>query len=243
MFDLIDNPDFALSRSDMIAEADRMLREPRNLARPLVLLNGWRSPGHSIWYLARRLRRLVGAAEEQLLTMSYPLADDIEAIAPVVSARVAERFGSMVDGVDVVAVSMGGLVARLAAAERALGGCALPVRRLFTLGSPHRGARLAKHVWIDRASWSMRPGSAFLARLDAALDRAPYELIAYARLNDGMVGAKYASPHGSSPIWTGSTRFFAHWTICYDPGITLDIARRLRGEQPLARAATPPPIN
>lgn len=236
----------------------RMHRDPKGLARPLVVLNGYRAPGLTGWIIGYRLRMLTGGSQEDVMFMSYPLSDNIDDLARRVVRNVEQRWPSddplWTREVDVIGVSMGGLVARLAASDilqradkdrSGINGGA-PIKRLnakhlFTLGTPHKGAKLASFIAVDRASRRMRPGSDFLKVLDEALADAPYELICYARLNDMMVGATNTAPDGHQPIWTGNVFFLPHITITNDARITLDIARRLRGEEPLATGTMQPP--
>jgi len=67
--------------------------------------------------------------------------------------------------VDLVAHSMGGVIARLALDDRAT---RARVGTLVTLGSPHAGSHLARYANTERAL-ALRPGSAAMARLDAQL--------------------------------------------------------------------------
>jgi hypothetical protein len=139
---------------------------------------------------------------------------------------------------------MGGLVARAAAIADPGGRRArLRIRRLFTLGTPHRGARITPYLAPDPASRQMRPGSAFLGALDDAMARADYELICYARLGDSWVGARNTAPPGHETHWKRGLVLMSHQTISHDALITTDIARRLRGEPPLAVRPSPPPCD
>src|SRR5690606_26467334 len=141
-----------------------------------VILGGWRTPSWSARGMARRIRRLTGAAEESVLPISYPLEHDFARIAADVVERVESRWPcddpERTVEVDVIGISMGGLVARTAAlrpAERPghrgpPTGKRLRIRRLFTLGTPHRGAKLAPFVPLDPAARQMRPGSPLVRR-------------------------------------------------------------------------------
>lgn len=70
--------------------------------------------------------------------------------------------------VDVVAHSLGGLVARAALLELERRGATARVRTLVTLGTPHAGSHLARYA-NTVTTRDLRPGSALLARLDAQL--------------------------------------------------------------------------
>lgn len=219
-------------------ERARMLATPTGLRRPLVVLAGWRAPSTAVTLLARRLRQLTGGPPAQVLAIGYPFASSIDDAAAKVVNAVHQHFpapdGGLPAEVDVVAVSMGGLVARAAAAPataRRLGR-RLRIARLFTLATPHRGAKLTRYFAPDRSARSMRPGSDDLRRLDEALECAEYRLTCYSRLGDTWVGARNTCPDGHDlilrPVTLGS-----HVTISQDPLITLDLARRLRGETPI----------
>ena len=240
------NPSLPVTRKAAGADIKRMEEFPRPLERPVLVLAGWRSPHLITALLETRLCKATSGREQDFMSISYPLSASIDAIAERVVTKVQERWPSEEKGVtievDVVAFSMGGLVARLAAlppseeeARR------LNIRRLFTLATPHRGAKLASAIAPDAAARDMRPGSDLLERLDHALEAADYDLLCYAHLNDRMVGATKSSPPGIDPIWVNGTIALSHFTITLDRRIRADLARRLRGENPLALATSEPP--
>jgi hypothetical protein len=250
------NPAFPVTRSEALAELARLRASPAPLERPVLILGGWRAPRISAFGLERILRPVTSNRPEDFLTVTYPLASSLDAACRVALRRLHERFGSTGPGlgapIDVVGISMGGLVARLAAlppsARKDLGDADAPrllVHRLFTLATPHRGARLARWFALDPASRLMRPGSPALAALDRAdlRDR----IVPYAMLGDWWVGASRAAPPGADPIWiapeTPLERILAHFLINRNPQIVADLARRLRGESPLARVGSPPPTD
>ncbi|MGQ0628275.1 MAG: esterase/lipase family protein [Phycisphaerales bacterium] len=244
------NPAFVISRADALRDLARMAVQPVPLQRPVVVLSGYRSPAIPARRLERALRRATGTSAT--LSVAYPMAGEIESAVGIVLDRVHAAFGDSEDGltapVDVVAISMGGLVARAAAAGPGVFGPGsvvrkrrLNVRRLFTLASPHRGAVLAEVTAPDRAANDMLPGSAFLARLDAALTEAKYELMCYTRLRDGFVGARRTAPPGREPMWTSGLLWGSHFTVSDDPRIVADVCRRLRDEPPVAKEDGAPP--
>lgn len=216
-----------------------MRAAPAPLARPVVVLGGYRTPWLSGALLARRIASLTSGRTGDVLAVSYASAHRIEDATErsrrAIEAWLGARAPDTSDSVDIVGVSMGGIVGR------ALAAAGTPVRRLFTIGTPHRGATLAALVAPDPAARAMRPGSAFLASLDEALARRPIEITPYARLFDGMVGATNAAPHGMDPLWRRGPRWLAHLTITSDDAFVADIARRLRGEAPLLTANGPAP--
>lgn len=236
-----ENPAFAIDRAEAKADLERMKAEPAELDRPVVVLNGWRSPHVLGAALKASVRDRTSGDDADFATISYTLSGSIPGAAAQAVRSVEGRWPSddpeRTVEVDVVAISMGGLVARLAAMP-ADDRKRLNIRRLYTLNTPHQGARLASWIAIDPASFAMKPGSAFLADLDAA-DRG-YELIAYTQLNDTWVGATRAAPTGEQPIWARGTAVLSHFTIRSNPQILSDLSRRLRGEPPIAEPSEPP---
>lgn len=244
-----------LSPRDALVDLERMAQHPCPLERPLVILNGYRSPSFLLGGLASRLAHATSGNTRDLLVINFIADSRFEAMVARTIEAVDARWPSddprNTVEVDVVGVSMGGLVARLAAIEspRTIGDDndadnaprALRVRRLFTLATPHQGASIARWIALDDAARDMRPGSAFLERLDTA--PRGYELVCYAHLRDITVGATRAAPPGVMPIWTGGTLLFSHGATAQDVVIIADIARRIRGEPPLLVPDLPPPRN
>ncbi|MEO1129166.1 MAG: hypothetical protein AAFX05_05575 [Planctomycetota bacterium] len=216
------------------------------LPRPLLVLSGWRSWPVMAWHLARDIRVQLDVSPDQIAWRSFATVSSFDAAVrrtmQLVTATWPSDDPDWSCEVDVVGVSMGGIIARAAAAGTTHHGHRLRIRRLFTLASPHRGARLAKHIAIDAAARDMRPGSPFLRRLDEALEHADYELICYARLGDQWVGATNTAPPGMDPIWVkpqGLT--MSHLMVSNDARIVEDICRRLVGSEPLLGPPSQPP--
>lgn len=246
-----DNPDFPLSFAQAAADARRMHAEPARLARPLVLLAGYRAPWIEPRTIAKVLARLVHAQEGEILPIAYPRAASFPPVVERVLELVERRWpgGTERDTVEVDAIgfSMGGLVARLAElGEHLDAGSPRPKRRLriarlFTVASPHRGARLARVARPDALATAMAPGSAFLRRLEALRPRHRFDLVCYATLNDAWVGARRSAPEGVLPIWVDGPPLVSHLVVNQDRRVLIDIARRLRGEEPFARRGSMPP--
>ncbi|HEX8913228.1 MAG TPA: hypothetical protein VF796_12785 [Humisphaera sp.] len=120
-------------------------------------------------------------------------------------------------------------------AEVPIAGRALRIHRLYTLSTPHQGAVLADVPTLVSTQRSMRRGSDFIAKLNAAEPPHPFEVVAYTRVPDNIVGAEYAAPPGRTPIWVSAGLLeSAHGGIVLDPRVVADLARRLRGETPYA---------
>lgn len=250
------NPAFALEREQAEKDLARMRADPRPLARPVVILAGYRSPRLVSWGLESILRPLTSGRTEDFLSIAYARAGSLESAWARAARAIRQRWGDQgpgfADQVDVVGISMGGLVARVGAlsdqARRHAGldpcdPARLRIRTLYTLATPHRGAFLARYVRPDRAARQMKPGVQFLERLHTGSDQ--YTLVPYAMLGDWWVGSTRAAPDGHLPLWvspaTWAERFASHFVINRQPMIVADIARRLRGEEPIARPGSAPP--
>ncbi len=226
-----------LSRTEAKAALRRMRREPKPLSRPLVVAGGIHDPG----FVAPHVARVLGAATSgsaSIISVAFvgPGARTLDACRDRLIDAVHETFGHA-DGdvtaeVDVVGYSMGGIVARHAATRRTEGR-RLGIRRLFTISTPHRGARLAALPTFDQRKIDMRPGSDFLAALDRDLAAASYEVYPYARVGDLVVGTENTAPTGRGPWWVvGGPLVLSHLGAGHDPRILADIARHLRGDPP-----------
>lgn len=206
------------------------------LERPVLCLSGWRAWPVMAWSLSRTLRAMTGADEESFGGCSFATVGSFEGAVRRVMGVVRERWGDAEQELDVVAVSMGGLVARAAAAGM-YGDDVLQVKRLFTLSSPHRGAKLAGLMSVDRASRDMRAGSVFLERLaEAERERGGrgYEMVCYGRTRDWWVGAKQTAPEDMEPICLDPPLVtMSHLLVTMDRRILCDIAARLTGKEPL----------
>jgi pimeloyl-ACP methyl ester carboxylesterase len=231
------NPSFDVTASDARADLRRMADEPALAARPIVFVSGYGDPGFVALELSNRFRKLL-LPGTKIITADAGFTFSMQGARDRLLGRVEEALPDndkeFTPEVDVVAMSMGGLVARYAAAPRADGdpGKRLRIARLFTISSPHRGARLAALPSIESRITDMRSGSEFLCRLNdpACTD---YPIIPYARLNDFIVGAENTAPPGRTPWWVDTPAFQpAHLLGHSDPRILADIARRLRGESP-----------
>jgi hypothetical protein len=256
------NPAITLSGADIRAERDRMASSPVPLERPVLVLSGYRALPSLAGRLRNDIVELTSGQPEDFHVISYTFGNDIHTLAELAVTQLEAKWPSddpdQTIEVDVLAISMGGLVARLAALppdERPPD--ARPVRtetsttppptkrlrinRLMTFGTPHQGAKLAEYITLDNASLAMQPGSQFLQELNKSWPRTEYQLIPYAHLNDGWVGATRAAPPGEDPIWDRGKAVFSHFLVSYNPLFIADASRRLRGEEPLIDVRTPPP--
>ncbi|MEO0514842.1 MAG: hypothetical protein AAF086_06050 [Planctomycetota bacterium] len=246
------NPSFSVSENEAKKIIEWIEASPRALDRPVVVLAGWADPGFVNSYLVNQLER-AGVPSDEVLGFKFIFKGDFDRCRDHVVGAVQAAWPSDEAGwtteVDVVAFSMGGLVARYCAAPRLPGEADEPagleaedveskrrlkIRRLFTISTPHRGAALAWVPTFDRRVIDMRAGSGFLVHLDRVLPNAGYRLVPYTRLGDPVVGSERTAPAGIHPWWVDTPPLHrSHQEAYRDPRIRADILRRLRGETPL----------
>lgn len=233
------NPSLPVSMHGAGAVLDEMEESPRRPPRPIVLVGPFRGSGLGCWLVKRRLASRL--SEPVFVSSSCALACSLESCSAALIREVEEQLPSddpqWTREVDVIGLSMGGLVARLAAApahpdhprKR------LRIARLFTISSPHTGAALAPFLFWDPLAWDLWPSAATFERL-AQEEAAPsYPIYGYVRLGDWIVGAAHAKPPGGQ-VWWLSDRWLvpSHIGAHLDDRILADILRRLRGEEPLS---------
>lgn len=251
------NPSFAVSSGEAREIIRQIEADPRPLDRPVVVMTGWADPIFVSCYWGGQLRKAAGD-DAAVLSLSFVFKGSFERCRAHVIDSVQDAWPSDDPGwtteVDVVAFSMGGLVARYGAAPRRLDpppdGSAdsaassrrrLRIANLYTISTPHRGASMAWVPTFDRRVIDMRAGSDFLAYLDADLPQADYSLTAYTRLYDPIVGESRTAPPGINPRWVDPPLLHPSHTGAYrDPRIRADILRRLRGEPALTTTPAAP---
>lgn len=210
-------------------EMERMRRQPVRVARPVVLLNGYHAWHGVVASLQRTLVKLVSQREADFFDVSYATMTDFAAVRRHVIDEIVRVHGLETE-VDLVGISMGGLVSRMIACEWPGDARRVRVHRIFTIASPHVGARLARRVHVDAAARDMIAGSEMLQRLNCQTHP---RLRCYAQLNDTIVGATNTAPPGIRPFWSAGTAIMSHFTTIRNPLILADIARCLRNEPPL----------
>ncbi|MEM9418498.1 MAG: hypothetical protein AAGA25_05505 [Planctomycetota bacterium] len=235
------NPSFPTGEDEAEAIIEDIENDGRPLDRSVLVLAGWADPGFANSYWVSQLRK-AGVPEDQVVGLEFLFDGNFEECRDHVISSVDEAWPSDEAGwtseVDVVAFSMGGLVARYSASPSMAEGGAekrrLKIRNLYTISTPHLGAVMAEWPTLDRRVIDMRADSAFLDHLDDALAEASYTLIPYTRLDDDIVGSDRTAPEGRTPWWVDTPPLHrAHQEAYRDPRIRADILLRLRGEKPL----------
>jgi pimeloyl-ACP methyl ester carboxylesterase len=209
--------------------------------RPILIIGGWGDVGFNAMRTRRGLQKLL--PKRRFITINPGLERTFDdAAAKVVNRLEREAVGEGEETieVDVIGISMGGLVARHAATQDARFGEAkkrLNICRLFTIVTPHSGAQLADEAGFFGTSRDMRSASPFLQlltqrELDTAEER-QYPIVAYARTRDRTVGPLGAAlpehwDERSTLIWI-KTPFWqtGHAGAAWDRRILTDRSRRL----------------
>jgi hypothetical protein len=236
------NPSFPLRLEEAKVALEEMAAAPVELKRPVIVVGGYLDPGFATPRVRETVRRIGGG--DRVISVHFLFQGDFDGCRDHLLSSIEEAFPSgdpnWTMEVDIIGGSMGGIVSRYAAMplteEEA---AARPVRkrlriaRLFTTSTPHLGAKMADIPTLDPLAINMRCGSAFLARLDAELPHAAYQLIPYVRLGDMVVGPENAAPAGRTAWWVANQPLqFAHLACMRDQRFLADISRRLRGETP-----------
>lgn len=142
----------------------RTTRVIENGGPPILLVHGYLMNRACMFAVYWRLRR---AGYQNVYTINlWPIFGPIETIARPLAARI-ESIARMHGGAPVYAVahSMGGIALRVCMHEND----ELPLAKVITLGTPHRGSQLA-HFAIFPSGMQLRPGSPLLKRISKRPD-------------------------------------------------------------------------
>ena len=210
--------------------------------RPIVLLHGFAASSRVLLPLERYLGRRLGRPVVRLhLGKRTPLhLGDIRASAHHVHAaleRMAEAPGF--EYADVVGHSMGGLVATYLLKHLDRGRF---IRRVVTLGTPHRGTVLAVvgillFGALSRAVWQMLPGAPLLRELADLPVPAGSELLAVGALDDAIVPARSACVSGGPRQKNVCLPHLNHWELLHSPAALGCVRAALRDDmQPMQPA-------
>lgn len=228
------NPSMPMTAREARLEIVDLRRTPVVQKRPLVVISGFNDFGIPSYSLAPKFRRIFTAPEIVRVSMQgcHTFEACADRLVKAVEAKFPSKSAKETVEVDVVAVSMGGLVSRYAATPQP-GRKRLAIKRLFTISTPHQGADLAGLPAFEEVQTDMRFGSPFLRKLNET--KPSYEIFPYVRIGDVIVGAKNTALCGESPWWVPPEDVSpAHGFAYDDDRIFLDIALRLRGEKPVS---------
>ncbi len=185
--------------------------------RPILLVPGYTQMRSNFWLLGARLWA-EGLGPLYALNLKPWDASVLEHAARL-SALIDEiMHATGAHQVDVVAHSMGGLVVRAAEAGRATP----RVRRLVTIGTPHRGTRVAE-LTTTPGGMDLRIGSDLIAALPPA---APGTIVAISSTHDNVV-----VPPENARIGEGGRDLVmedvGHLAMLIDPKVAEEVAKAL----------------
>jgi triacylglycerol lipase len=191
----------------------------------VVLVHGFGENGSSFSWMKERLQRL---GMECYVPKLRP-ADGrggLARLAEGLKRDIDRHFGEH-ERIAVVSFSMGGIVSRYYLQE--LGGAGR-CDTLVTIASPHHGT-LAARLYPTRGAAEMRPGSEFLAKLDASADRlGDMPVVSYRTRMDLVIIP------ASSSIWARAVNLEypapLHPLLLSSRGLIDDLERRLMTAEP-----------
>jgi Putative serine esterase (DUF676) len=230
-----ENPSFPITADQAHQAIAQMRDDPRRLQRPLVVIGGFLDPDVSPLIYTCFFDQVTSGAK--IIPVSVGFCESFtecrQKVIDAVDKACPSTDPQWTTQVDVVGASLGGLVARYAAAPSPdpAHPRRLQIARLFSISSPHSGALLAQSLGFTDYHREMRPGSPFLKTLAEEDAAATYQLYPYVHLNDHIVGDQYAAPPGRTAYWLSNGSLLPpHAAAMIDERILADIARRLRDE-------------
>lgn len=147
-----------VSRSQAVATLARWAQTPVPLRRPVLLCPGWTMPHFALDSFYRALLACTTNGRGSIHRRAIHLLRSLTRVANDLADCMQHQE------VDVVAQSMGGIVAREAARKHHR--VRLQISRLFTLATPHGGARIAASFIPHHQAQACRSGSPYLADLN-----------------------------------------------------------------------------
>jgi pimeloyl-ACP methyl ester carboxylesterase len=201
---------------------------------PVLLLHGF-VDNRSAFTLLRRSLLRNGWTRVQAVNYS-PLTPDIRTAAEQLGAHVERACAqSGRDQVDIVAHSLGGLIARYYVQR--LGGDAR-VRTLVTLGTPHSGTRAVPALVPHPLARQMRPGSAVLTDLAGAAKGCRTRFVAFwSDLDQLMIPVEAARlEHSDLSVKNIKVHGIGHLALPVHGSVAAEIRQELTAQPPPSAA-------
>ncbi|MFD1661590.1 esterase/lipase family protein [Streptomyces caeni] len=207
---------------------------PGGAKPPVVLLHGF-IDNRSVFVLLRR--NLAQHGRQHIESLNYsPLTCDIRTAARLLGRHIeelCERTGQ--SQVDIVAHSLGGLIARYYV--QGLGGD-LRVRKLVTLGTPHSGTRVAPLANAHPIVRQMRPGSPVIEELRRPAPGCRTHIVSFWSDLDPLMDPLESACVEHPDLLTQNVRVsgIGHLALLVHPAVAAGIRQALDLEQPGATA-------
>jgi pimeloyl-ACP methyl ester carboxylesterase len=242
------NPSFPVTDKQADQAIAQMRADPRPLPRPVVLVGGFLDPEVVPTYHKMFFKSI--SSDAILIPVSVGFCNSFgecrDKVISAVDAACPSNDPIWTNEVDVVGVSLGGLVARFAAAPSLDPSRPrrLKIARLFSISSPQSGAKIAETAPATEFDRDLRPGSDFLKDIASADATATYKIYPYVLLRDDVINDAYAAPPGMTAFWLANDSWFpSHPAAMVDDRILADIGRRLRDEPAFSHEpAAPLPV-
>jgi triacylglycerol lipase len=190
---------------------------------PIVMIHGFLHNRSGFFVMRRALRR-VGFAHLYDLNLSL-IRHDIESMSGRLAERVEEVLAATgAERVHLIGHSLGGLVARHYAQGR---GEEL-VDTVITLGTPHSGT-IAANLGVGRIARQVRPGSAFLQRLDRGARPSHVRWVAFWSNLDVLVvpPSRARLDHAALDAENVRIRDLGHMSLLVSPDLIHEVLVRL----------------
>jgi pimeloyl-ACP methyl ester carboxylesterase len=198
-----------------------LLRDPAPApaATPVLLLHGVLCNA-GVWLPLARHLAARGIGPVYALSYGPPLAS-IDLFADQAAAKIAAIVAATgARDVVVVGHSMGGLVARACARRHG----AQRIRRIVTLGTPHHGSVVA-YTFPGVSLSQLRPGSAWLAALNAVPEAGSPPIVSLWSWHDTMVAPQTSSVlEGARNV---ALRGVGHNALLADPQVMQRVAAEI----------------
>ena len=191
--------------------------------RPVVLVHGWFHNRTGFFLMSRRLRAL---GRRRVYAVDLPTSRmGVQRLAAVLATKI-DRIREITGAheVDVVAHSLGGLVARWWMHH---GGGERVVKHLVTLGAPHKGTALAAFVPIGSGR-AINPGSWTVAALEVPPPPGVKVTVIWSDMDYLILPLENSAWHSEE----GSVRmkYVGHLSLLYSRTVFAEVWRALGGE-------------
>lgn len=238
-----ENPSFKVTPEEAQASIKQMEKDPKKPVRPVVIAGGWGGTNLANLPVTKELRRALGPRNVVVVTFNgcKNFSECRNRLIGGVQRALRSQSPTTTPEVDVVGVSLGGLVAVDAAGTPAdpSDPRRLRIANLYAISTPFYGANMAfmpGSKFLD----DMMQDSDYLKRIRGEVKDADYNIIAYGRLGDFWVGVDNVGATGYPLYWLPNQAFEDAHHGFNDPRIIADIAKRLRGEKPFTTSPPAP---
>lgn len=210
-----------LAHTLFVPRKEKMVAQEPDGHPPLIFVHGM-GGNRGNFYLMTKYLSYHGRKRSYMI--HFPGGLSIDDMASQLAAFVKEVIEvNRESKVDIVAHSLGGLVARLALGEPDLNGC---VNTFITLGTPHKGTFPARFATAQKLM-DLRPGSDLITRLDQTGLPEEVRCISFWSSSDLLIlPPESAMLDNSEQI---EAEGFTHYSYLLSPSSWIKVAKALEG--------------